>query len=86
MTQQHAAVDALIARVGVGEMVADVTQRGGTQQGIAQGMDGNVGVAVAQQASLPFNLDAAQPQGSTLDQAVYVKSHSDAEHSHFSVF
>ena len=67
MPQQQTAVDALVLRIRIREMVTDVAQGGGTQQGVAQGMDGHVGIAVSQQAAFPRNVHAAQPQGSALD-------------------
>ena len=80
MAQQQAAVNTFVTRVSVREVVSDVAQGGGTQQGIAQGVDGNVGIAVSQQSALPRNIDTTQPQGPALDQAVNVKSHSHAHH------
>ena len=79
--EQQAAVDALVARVSVGEVVADVAQGGSAQQRVAQGMDGDVGVAVAQQPLLPGDVHAAQPQFTPLDEAVNVKTHSYTHHN-----
>ena len=78
--EQQAAVDALVARVGVRKMVADITQRCGTQQGVAQGMYSDIGVAVSQQAAVPLDVHATQPQGPALDKPVNVKSQSHACH------
>ncbi|MCY1177672.1 hypothetical protein D9M73_179880 [compost metagenome] len=44
MTQQRTAVGALELRVGIREMLADVAQRRGAEQGIAQGVQEDVTV------------------------------------------
>ena len=59
VTQQQAAVDALVARISVRKVETDVPQGSSTQQGITQRMDGDIGIAVTQQASLPWNIHAA---------------------------
>lgn len=76
--QQHARVGALVARVGVGEVVAYVTQGGGAKEGVAEGVEGDVGVAVSVKAETVGYLYPAYPQVAPLDEAVDVKSVSDA--------
>jgi hypothetical protein len=52
MAQQRAAVGALELRVGVREVLADIAQRAGAKQGIAQGVQQHVAVGMGQQPEL----------------------------------
>ena len=61
-------------------MVTDVAQGGGTQQSVAQGMDGHVGVAMAQQPLLPGDIHSSEPQFTALDKPMDVKSIAHAHH------
>lgn len=79
--QQHHGVRALELGRGVGEELADIAQRGRTQQGVGDGMRQGVGVGVAQQAMGMRNGDAAQDQGAFGDQGVGVPAFADAEHN-----
>ena len=78
MAQQQATVNALVTRVSVGEVVTDVPEGSGTQQGITQGMDGDVGIAVTQQTFLPGDINSSEPQFTALDEPMNVKTHSNA--------
>ena len=55
-------------------MVADVAQVRRTQQGVANGMNEHVGIAVAKKAEGVRNANTAQPKVATFDKAVYVKA------------
>ncbi len=79
VAQQFLAVDAFVGRVGVGEMVADVAQGGSAEEGIAEGMDSHVGIAVAKQPEGMVNLHAANPQFAVGHEAVHVKSEAGAK-------
>ena len=46
--EQGARVGPFPFRVGVGEMIADIAQGGGAEDGVGQGVEGNVGVGVAE--------------------------------------
>lgn len=58
--KQLAAVDALIRRVGIGKMLPDVPESGGPEQGVADGMEQNIRVGMAQEAFRVRDLDAAR--------------------------
>ena len=60
--EQSLAVNALILRVAVGKMVADIAQVGGTEQGVADSMYEYVGITVAQQSDGAGDEDAAEPE------------------------
>ena len=47
VAQQYPAVGALEARIGIGEMLADVAQRRGAQQGIGQSVQQYVAIGVS---------------------------------------
>ena len=47
---------------GVWEVIADVAHVCGSQQGVADGMQQHVGIAVTQETLTVFNLDAAHPE------------------------
>ena len=74
MVQQQFAVDAFVAGVGVGEVFADIAQGGCPQQGVADGVEQDVGVGVPQQPFGMGNLNASEPQFAAFDQLVYVVS------------
>ena len=57
-------------------MIADIAHVGGTQQGIADGMDEHISIAVAQQAQFMVDADAAQPQVAVFHQLVNVVAES----------
>ena len=52
--------------------MADVPQCQTAQQGVAQGVDGNISVRVGHEARGGRNLHPAQPHGKALGQGVYV--------------
>src|SRR5690348_12117396 len=66
MAQQLPAVDALVARVRIGEMPADVAQRRGAEERIADGVQQDVGVAVAEQDRKSTRLNSSHPSISRL--------------------
>ena len=72
--QQHLAVDVFELGARVGEVVADVAQGGGAEQRVADGVDEDVGVAVAEQSRFVFQADAAEPQGAARHEPVHVES------------
>ena len=79
VAQQRAAVGALPARIGVGEVRAEVAQRERAQQRVADRVQQHVGVASGRQAALVRNVDAAQDQRPAGDQRVHVEAVADAE-------
>ncbi|MNF99164.1 hypothetical protein D3C84_820540 [compost metagenome] len=72
MTQQRTAVGALELRVGVREMLADVTQCSGTEQGIAQGMQQDVTIGVSEQSEAVCNAHAAQSDEIAFSETVHI--------------
>ena len=62
----------LVARVAVGKVAADVTQRDGTEQGIGNRMQQGIGVGMPEQAGFMGNLDTAENQLAARDQAMHV--------------
>lgn len=61
LAQEDLTVDVQKFLTVVREMITDVTHIGSSQQGIADGMDQYICVAMPQQAQFMFQLDAAQP-------------------------
>lgn len=80
-TQQLAAVGAGPGRIGVGEVAADVAQRAGAEQGIADRMQQHVAVGVGDEAAVEGNGDAADPQVVALAEAVDVEAVADSHHA-----
>lgn len=68
VTQQRDAVRALVARVGIRKMLADVTERERTEQGIHDGVREHIRVRVTVQTKLKRNVhtadDARSPETS----------------------
>ena len=75
--KQFLAVDAFPALVGVGKMRPDVAQRKGAQQGVAQGMDGDVAVGMGDETLFAVDPVASQPHGQAFPQGVHIISVSD---------
>ena len=76
--QQRNAVRALVARVGIWKMLADVTERERAEQGIHDGMREHIRVRVTVQTKLKRNVHTADDARSAGDQSVYVVTVSDA--------
>ena len=76
--QQRNAVRALVARVGIRKVLADVTERERTEQGIHDGMREHIRVRVTVQTKLKRNVHTADDARSAGDQSVYVVTVSDA--------
>ena len=74
LAQQYLTID--VERLGsrVGEVVAYVAHVGGAEQGVADGVDEHVGVAVSEQAEFVVEADTAEPQLATLHQFVDIIS------------
>ena len=49
-----------VGGVGVGEQAADIWQRGGTEQGIGNGVQQHIGIAVADELVIVRHVDAAE--------------------------
>ena len=61
MCQKFETADAFVLWVSIGKMLADVAQCGGAEEGVADGVEQNVGIAVANQAMGVRNFYAANP-------------------------
>jgi len=70
--QQDAAVGALVARVGIGKMAADIAQRHGAEQGIGDRVQQRIGVGMPEQPRGMRYLDTAEDELATCDQLVNV--------------
>ena len=72
--QQQLAVDAFVSRVGVGKMLANVSECGGTKQGVTDGVEQNVGVGMSQQPFAMGYLNTPQPKFAVVNKLMYVVS------------
>ena len=82
--EEQAAGGVVVLGVGVGELLTDVGQASGAEQGIDEGVDGDIGVAVAVEAAVAVDVDAGEPEGAAGHQSMQVVSLSDADDgSHF---
>jgi hypothetical protein len=61
-------------------MPPDVAEGRSAQKGIADGVKQNIGIRVAQQASVEGNLHPAENKGSSRDQPVGIIAEADANH------
>ena len=78
--EQDLAVDILVCRIGIGEMNANVSQAERPQQGIADGVNKYIRIAVAQRAFRTGNECATQPEWPAFDQLMKIYSGSDSIH------
>lgn len=60
LTQELTRVCALVARISIRKMVADVTEGSRAQEGVAEGVEGHVGIAVAEETAVVWDFYAAQ--------------------------
>ncbi len=77
--QQLETADSSIFWIIVGKEVADIRQCGGTEERIANGMQNNIGVGVAEQATLARNFDSAEDKLAIRGESVNVVAGSDPD-------
>ncbi len=75
--QQLAAVRALESRIGIGEQLADITQRRSAQQGVGRGVQRNVAVGMGQQTFVVRDANATDHQRAFAAEFMYVKTVTD---------
>ena len=76
LSKQYLAVYVECLCRAVREMIADIAHIGCTQQGVADGMDEHVGIAMAQKSHGVRNTDTAKPQFAIGHQPVDVETHT----------
>jgi hypothetical protein len=59
-------------------MLANISQGSSTQNGIANGMNQNIGIRVTQCTFIMFNLNSSKEKVSTRYQAMYIKPKTDS--------
>ena len=77
--QEDQARSVVPAGRGVGEMSADIAERGGAEQGVRNGVRERVAVRVAERAFLKRDFDPAQNKLPPAHQAMNVAAQTDAE-------
>ena len=80
IAEKYLAVDALVAGIGVREMLSYVAEGEGSEESVAEGMNGHVGVAVAEESVGMGYLNTADPEVAVFHESVYVVALSDTEH------
>ena len=80
--EQRDRIGALEALVGIGEMLADIAKRGGTEQRIGDRMTQRIGVGMTEQAVAVRNLHAAEDQRPPGDQCMGIPAFADAQARH----
>lgn len=76
--KKYLGVYAAIFLCRVGKLVAYVAEIGGPEEGVAEGMDEHVGIAVAKEPVGVGNTYAAQPKFAALYETMYVVTETDA--------
>ena len=82
LAQKPYGVCVLVAGIGIGEVVSDVFEAGGAQNGVGYRVGEYIGVGVAEESPVGRNVYAAQDQGAagtSLGEGVDVYSQPDAE-------
>ena len=59
-------------------MLPDIPESGGPQKRVDHGVCHHIGIAMAEESFLSFELHAAEDQASIISEAVYVESDTDA--------
>jgi hypothetical protein len=62
--QHFTRVASAISLLGVGKQLANVAQRGGSQQGVGDGVQQDIGIAMADQVLVVGDVDPAEPERS----------------------
>src|SRR6187397_156335 len=76
MAEENAAVGALPLWVGRREMLADVAKAGGSEQGIGDRVEHDVGIAVACKSAVVGDLDPTDHHRTLAGKGVHVKAHA----------
>lgn len=77
-TKQDFAVDALELCSRIGEVITDVAHIGGAEHGVTDGMNEDVGIAMAEESVGVVYLDAAEPEVTAFYEFMDIIAHSDA--------
>ena len=78
--EESDAVGVLPRGVGVGEVLADVARGDRAEQGVHEGVDGDVRVGVAEKAAFVGNDDAAEDEPAVLHKPMRVEADSSPGH------
>ncbi len=70
----------LVGRIGVGKQFADVTQASGAEEGVGDGMEEDIGIAVTQRHLLMGDRHAPEHEPVAGPEAVRIVSQSDSDH------
>lgn len=81
LAQQHTGICPFVSWIRVGEVKADVAQGGSAQHSVGEGMEGDIGVAVAHQAEMIRDVDPANNQSAAFHEAVHVETVAYPEHT-----
>ena len=71
-------ITAPVGEVGVGKQVADVAEPGRTKQGVGDGVQQDIGIAVADEVLVVGDVDSPQPQRPPLAKAMRIVSDAHA--------
>ena len=80
MAEQHQAGDAAPARIGVREVAAEVTEREGAQERLADGVREHVGVGVAVEADLGRQRHPAEHERAAPHQRMQIEAEAHPGH------
>lgn len=72
--KQKYAGDVAVLFIGIRKMLPDITQGGGTQHGITDGMQQHIGIRMTKQAAIVRNRYAADDARATLCKSMYIVS------------
>ena len=72
--KQRERVGALVLRVALGKVVADVAERGGAEERIGDRVAERVGIGMARKSAIVRNLNAAQHEFSSAAKSMRVKT------------
>ena len=70
--------DPLVGRIGVGEVLPEIPERGRSEQRVAQRVADDVAVGMAEKTRLPLEVDSAEVQRTPLRLSVHVQADPDA--------
>ena len=76
--EEHFAVSAFIFGGGVGKVIADVAEIGCTEEGVADGVNEHIGVAVAEESEGVVDVYTADPQLAAGGEGVNIISETDS--------
>ncbi len=82
LRQKLEPADPSVGRIGVGEVLPEIAERGRSEERVAQRVADDITVGMAKEARLPLEVDSAEVQRASLRMRVHVQADPDPRTRH----